>query len=308
MTEVLADQAAGLRQLLRGGRPRSITIASASPRAGCSAVAANLAVSLAHEGRSVLVFDWSGGVKGVGWLLGVDPGPDLLDVLRGSRQLKDVCATGNAGVRVVTAERTAAALANLSLVEVVRLEQTVEALQAGANVVIIDAGTNDLPACAAADDLMLVTEADAQSVIGTYRLVKHLTAVCGRRRANVLMNRVRIPAQADRFFGNLCTTAERFLNVTLELRGRIPNDDCVERATQLRQIVVEAFPGAPSSKMLRNCAQIMLRAPELGRQQGSGVFAGRLIAVARTLGEPKKPLAPAHSTPVTMQPSKTTLE
>ena len=220
--------------------------------------------------------------------------------------------TGNAGVRVVAAERTAAALANLSLVEVVRLEQTVEALQAGANVVIIDAGTNDLPACAAADELMLVTEADAQSVIGTYRLVKRLTAVCGRRRANVLMNRVRIPAQADRFFGNLSTTATRFLSVTLELGGQIPNDDCVERATQLRQIVVEAFPGAPSSRMLRNCAQIMLRAPESGTRQGSGVFAGRLIAVARTLGEPKKPpekiIAPVHSTPVTMQPSRTTLE
>jgi len=62
MTEVLADQAAGLRQLLRGGRPRSITVASASPYMGCSAVAANLAVSLAREGRSVVVFDWSGGV------------------------------------------------------------------------------------------------------------------------------------------------------------------------------------------------------------------------------------------------------
>ena len=209
------------------------------------------------------------GSKGVGWLLGVDPGPDLLEVLRGGRQPQDVCVTGNAGVRVVAAERTAAALANLSLVQVVRLEQTVETLQAGANVVIIDAGTNDLPACAAADELMLVTEADAQCVIGTYRLVKRLTAVCGRRRANVLMNRVRIPAQADRFFGNLSTTAARFLSATLELGGQIPNDDCVERATQLRQIVVEAFPGAPSSRMLRSCAQIMLRAPESGRDKGA---------------------------------------
>jgi flagellar biosynthesis protein FlhG len=307
MTEVLADQAAGLRQLLRGGRPRSITIASASPQAGCSVVAANLAVSLAREGRSVLVFDWSGGVNGVGWLLGVDPGPDLLEVLRRSHRPQDACATGNAGVRVVAAAGAAAALAHLSLVEVVRLEQTVEALQANMNVVIIDAGANDLPACAAADELMLVTQVDAQSVIETYRLVKRLTAVCGRRRANVLMNRIRIPAQADRFFGNLSTTAARFLSVTLELGSRIPYDDCVERATQLRQVVVEAFPGAPASKMLRNCAETMLRGPEAGTRQG-GVFAGRLITVARTLGEPKKTVPPAPSSAASMQPSKTTLE
>jgi len=307
MTEVLADQAAGLRQLLRGGRPRSITIASASPRAGCSAVAANLAVSLAREGRSVLVFDWGGGAKGAGWLLGVDQGPDLLEVLRGSRPPEDVCAPGNAGVRVVAAARAAAALAHLSLVEVVRLEQTVEALQSGVNVVIIDAGTNDLPACAAADELVLVTEAEAQSVLETYRLVKRLTAVCGRRRTNVLINRMRIPTQADRFFGNLSTTAARFLSVTLELWGRIPNDDCVERATQLRQTVVEAFPGAPSSKVLRNCAETILRGTESGTRQG-GVFAGRLIAVARTLGDPRKTVPPVHSIAAIMQPSNTTPE
>jgi flagellar biosynthesis protein FlhG len=307
MTEVLVDQAAGLRQLLRGGRPRSITIASASAHAGCSVVAANLAVSLAREGRSVLVFDWSGGVKGVGWLLGVHPGPDLLGVLRGSHRPQDACATGNAGVRVVAAAGAAAALAHLSLVEVVRLEQTVEALQANMNVVIIDAGANDLPACAAADELMLVTQVDSQSVIETYRLVKRLTAVCGRRRANVLMNRIRTPAQADRFFDNLSTTAARFLSVTLELGSRIPYDECVERATQLRQVVVEAFPGAPSSKMLRNCAETILRGPEPGTRQG-GVFAGRLITVARTLGESKKTAQPALSSAATMQPSKTTLE
>jgi len=307
MTEVLADQAAGLRQLLRGGRPRSITVASASPYMGCSAVAANLAVSLAREGRSVVVFDWSGGVRGVGWLLGIDPQPDLLEVLRGGLRPQDVCATGSAGVRVIAAASTAAALAHLSLVEVVRLEQTVEALQANMNVVIIDAGANDLPACAAADELMLVTQADAQSVIATYRLVKRLTAVCGRRRANVLMNRVRIPAQADRFFGNLFTTAARFLSVTLELVGRIPHDDCVQRATQLREVVVDAFPGAASSKVLRNCAETILRGPEARTRQG-GVFAGRLIAVARTLGEPKKTVPPAHSIAATMQPSKTTPE
>ena len=150
------------------------------------------------------------------------------------------------------------------------------------------------PACAAADELVLVTQAEAQSVLETYRLVKRLTAVCGRRRTNVLINRMRIPAQADRFFGNLSTTAARFLSVTLELEGRIPNDDCVERATQLRQIVVEAFPGAPSSKMLRNCAETILRGPESGTRQG-GVFAGRLIAVARTLREPRKTVPPVHS-------------
>jgi len=73
MTEVLADQAAGLRQLLRGGRPRSITVASASPHMGCSAVAANLAVSLSSPTDDLVYvpdqpfFDFSNGVTVAGW-------------------------------------------------------------------------------------------------------------------------------------------------------------------------------------------------------------------------------------------------
>jgi flagellar biosynthesis protein FlhG len=187
-----------------------------------------------------------------------------------------------------------AALAGLSPANEVRLEETMEALWAGADVVIVDAAPNDLPNCAVADDLMLVTQADAHSMTETYRLVKRLTKGCGRLRASVLINRVRIPAQADRFFGNLSMTATQFLGIALELGGRIPYDEYMERATLSRQPVVEEFPSAPSSKMLLNCAETLLNRPESGARQG-GAFAGRLIAVARDLREPHSTASPARS-------------
>jgi flagellar biosynthesis protein FlhG len=258
-------------------------MASATACAGRSVIAANLAVSLARADREVLVLDWGGGVKGAAWLLGAEPAADLLEVVRAGARARDAFAVGSAGVRVVAGARTAAALGRLPAREAARLEQALETLQAGVDMVIVDAAPNDLPACAAADELVVVTQADAQSMTETYRFLKRLVPVCGLRQARILINRLRIPARADRIFGNLSIAADRFLSVTLELEGRIPYDECMERSTQLRQVVVDAVPDAPASRALRDCAEATRRWPDTGPREPSA-FAGRLVAITRDFG------------------------
>jgi flagellar biosynthesis protein FlhG len=239
-------------------------------------------VSLTRQGRTVLLFDWGGGPKGAGWLVGVEASVDLLDVVRAGVAPTAACLIGSAGVRVVAAGRAAAALGGLSEQEEARLAHAVETLRATADVVIVDAAPNDLPACAAADELLLVTGVDPESMTDAYRLLKRLGAVCGLRRGHVLMNRARIAAQADRIFGNLSSTAMRFLGITLELTGRIPYDERMEQATRLRQPVLEAFPDASSARILRECAASILRWPERGSRTVAP-FANRLVAVARAI-------------------------
>jgi len=54
VTELLLDQAAGLRKLLNQSQLRTIAIASAAPGAGRTTIAANLAVAFAQKGNEVL--------------------------------------------------------------------------------------------------------------------------------------------------------------------------------------------------------------------------------------------------------------
>src|SRR3954447_11042382 len=110
VTELLLDQAAGLRKLLNQSRLRTIAIASAAPGAGRTTVAANLAVALAQKGDDVLVLDSASGRNSSAWLLNAEPGADLLDGWRGATGVERLVAEGRAGVRVVCAEAALRAL------------------------------------------------------------------------------------------------------------------------------------------------------------------------------------------------------
>ena len=78
MTEILLDQAAGLRRLLAQSALRTIAVVSATTGAGCTLVTANLAVVLARRGHGVLLLDCAAGKSGAAALLGARPTADLL--------------------------------------------------------------------------------------------------------------------------------------------------------------------------------------------------------------------------------------
>jgi len=276
MTEVVLDQATGLRRLLAQSALRTIAIGSAGPTAGRSVITANLAVALARQGRGVVVLDCAPARGSAGWLLASQPPADLVAV--GARDLRATFAEGVGGVRVARAPRLGVARSFESASA--HLAQVLETLREDVDVLLVDAPPGDLVWGAAAGELIVLTGPGAQAMTESYRLIKRLNVDGGRRRMHILANRMQSASHADKIFGNLSATSKRFLNLPLEFLGCIPDDERMSRAARLRQMVVEAFPESECARAVRECADAVLRWNYTG-EDGFADFAIRLVDNAR---------------------------
>ncbi|HYL18581.1 MAG TPA: P-loop NTPase [Burkholderiales bacterium] len=278
MTEVVLDQATGLRRLLAQSAPRTIAIGSAASAAGRSVITANLAVALARQGRGVVVLDCAPARGSASWLLGAQPRAALTDVVRAASDLRATLAEGVGGIRVARAPALGVALSFESASA--RLAQVLESLREDADVLLVDAPPGDLVWSAAAGELILLAGPGAQAMTESYRLIKRLNIDGGRRRIHILVNRTQSASHADKIFGNLSATSKRFLNLPLEFLGCIPDDERMVRAARLRQMVVEAFPESECARSVRECADAVLGWNYTG-EDGFADFAIRLVDNAR---------------------------
>ena len=282
MTELVFDQAAGLRKLLNQSRLRTIAVASAASGAGRTTITVNLAIALANTGHEVLVLDPASGRDSAAWLLNAEPRADLFDGWRGAAGVESVVAEGVAGVRVVRAQGMGGALSRADSRHAKDLAQLFRTLHQSAGVVLVDTPAGDLSLVAAAREIVLLAGPQLSGITDSYRLVKRLHAH-GMRHVHVLVNRAVNVAHGDRIFGNLSSTSRRFLNLPLEYIGQVPDDARLARAARMRQPVTEAFADAASARAFRDCADILMRGPQPD-EDGFVEFSDRLLASARTFG------------------------
>jgi flagellar biosynthesis protein FlhG len=114
VAEFRGDQAAGLRRLL--GRPRLsvVTFVAGSTGVGKSVSVANLAASLARQGREVLVVDENTD-DGIAAFYGVIAAHDLQQVVDREKVLADVLLPVAPGIRVLPAARLVKQLAGSTM-------------------------------------------------------------------------------------------------------------------------------------------------------------------------------------------------
>ncbi|HTT37865.1 MAG TPA: hypothetical protein VMH32_09370 [Burkholderiales bacterium] len=260
MSEALADQAAGLRRLLRGGALRSITLVGAGADGDPSLATADLAAALARHGRAVLLLECT------------DKATDALDIGHQAEHRPP----GEAGTSSLQVLRASFA----GRQDALRLVRALDPAAKSADILLIEASPPaDLACAAAARELILAVSPSAVGITGAYRFLKRLHHPSDRRRIFVLVHRGRSETHAGRIFGNLSATCRRFLNLSVEYMGCIPDDERIERGARLSRPVAEPFPRSGPALAWDACAERLLRWPGLGDDDMAD-FARRLIAAA----------------------------
>jgi flagellar biosynthesis protein FlhG len=87
-----------------------------------------------------------------------------------------------------------------------------------------------------------------------YALVKVLSRNHAVTRFHVLANMVRAPGEGEGLFEKLQRVTGRFLDVTLEYVGEIPEDPYLRRAIREQRPVLAAFPSCPASRAFKKLA------------------------------------------------------
>lgn len=266
-TDMMSDQAAGLRKLLARSTTQVITVIGARDGLGATSIVTNLAAVFAHSGKDVLVLDENVSHDNVANTLGMRPRYDLLHVVRGDKTWHDVLLQGLVGASVLPVARAMQALPKLDSMERERLMESLLAAAGDKDVVLVDAARDGHSLCASLsgdEPLLLVLNATASGMTESYALLKQMAALNGRQAFDIVVNKVSDEREALAVFDNIAQVARRHLQVQLEYMGFIPHDDQLKRATQACRPVVDLFPSSPASFAVREIAQGLLRASKQG--------------------------------------------
>jgi len=245
----------------KAGAQRSVqTIAVSGGKGGVgkTSVAVNLATASAQNGKRVLLLDGDLGLANVDVLLGLSPRYTLAQVMSGERTLEEIIVEAPQGFSVVPGASGVANLANLSVAENIGLVRAFSTLSQRLDMLIVDtaAGISHtvLQFAQATQQVLVVICDEPASMTDAYALVKVLSRNHGVARFRVIANMTRNPGEGNALFDKFERVTSRFLEVTLEYVGEIPDDTYMRRAIREQRPVTECYPSSPSGRAFKNLA------------------------------------------------------
>jgi flagellar biosynthesis protein FlhG len=256
---------------LNSSRPvKVIAVTGGKGGVGKTTVSANLAVSIAAQGRDVMLVDADFGLANVDVILGLHTRFHMGHVIKGECSLEDAIVTGPHGLQIVPAASGIKRMANLSEVEHAGIIRAFSDLYHRVEVLVVDtaAGLHDSVTTftQAAHHIVVVVCDEPASITDAYALIKVLSRDYGVQRFQILANQTRRSGEGPDLFQKISRVCDRFLNVTLEFAGSVPFDDYLRRAVQRQTAVVDAYPASISSIALKNLA---LKADKWSVPQGA---------------------------------------
>ena len=252
------DQAAGLRRMAKPRPVQVIAVASGKGGVGKTNISVNLGVSLASQGKDVMLLDADLGLANVDVMLGLHPLYDLSDVISGERSLEEVITLGPQGIRVVPASSGIQAMAELSTAQHAGVISAFSELASPPDVLIIDtaAGISDnvVTFSRAAQEVIVVVCDEPASITDAYALIKLLNREYGIYRFRVLTNRVQSVQDGRALYNKILKVTDRYLDVALDFMGVVPEDEFLRKAVQRQKAVVEAYPRSKSALAFKKLA------------------------------------------------------
>ena len=237
---------------------RVIAITGGKGGVGKTSVAVNLATALAARSRRVVLLDGDLGLANADVFLGLSPRYTLAHVLAGERTLDEILVEAPQGFKLIPAAAGAADLAQLGPAEHLGLIRAFGSLATRLDVLIVDtaAGLSHsvLQFSQAAQQVMVVICDEPASITDAYALIKVLSRNHGVERFRILANQIRLPGGGRELYQRFERVAARFLDVTLEYAGEIPDDDCLRRSVRGQRPVLDEYPSSPAARAFKKLA------------------------------------------------------
>ena len=268
---MIEDQASSLRRMNQSRLIKVIAVTGGKGGVGKTNVTLNTAISLAQQGKRVMVLDADLGLANVDVLLGLRVEKNLSHVLSGECTLDDVLVEGPYGIKIAPATSGSQSMTELTPTEHAGLIRAFGELRTQIDVLIVDtaAGISDmvLSFSRASQDIMMVVCDEPTSLTDAYALIKILNKDHGVFRFKIVANMVRHPREGQELFAKLTKVTDRFLDVALELVATIPFDENVRKSVRKQKAIVDAYPTSPAAIAIRKLAKQAIDWP-IPRQPG----------------------------------------
>ncbi len=255
---------------------RVLSITSGKGGVGKTAVVSNIAVTLAKQGKKVLVIDADLGLANIDVVLGLSPEYNLNHFFNGERTLEEVMVEGPYGLKILPAGSGVQQYTHLDSQLKMRLIDSLDALDEHFDVVLIDteAGISDNVTYfnVAAQDILVVTTPEPTAITDAYALMKLLSTQYHQKRFLLAVNSVRGADEGLDVFEKLTMVSGRYLDIFLDYLGCVPFDKKMHESVRRQQVMVDLFPDHKVAKSFTTLAENLIDAPVDGQAQGTLQF------------------------------------
>lgn len=285
MMSGVVDQAGTLRSMhdqletvaeLNMPKTRVLSITSGKGGVGKTAVVSNVAVSLAKQGKKVLIIDADLGLANVDVVLGLSPEYNLNHFFSGERTLKEVMVEGPYGIKVLPAGSGVQEFTRLDGQLKMRLIDSLDALEEQFDVVLIDteAGISDNVTYfnVAAQDILIVTTPEPTAITDAYALMKLLSTQYHQKRFLLAVNSVRGADEGLDVFEKLTMVSGRYLDIFLDYLGCVPFDRKMHESVRQQKVMVDLYPDHKVAKSFVELAENLVDTPMNTQSQGTLQF------------------------------------
>lgn len=267
---MIIDQAETLREMARGateGRHREegirvIAVTGGKGGVGKTNVVANLAYAMTKIGKRVLVLDADLGLGNLDVLLGLAPKYHIGHLLSGERSLDEVIVRGPNGMMILPASSGVQELTSLTEGQKLSFISELDNLKESVDILLIDTGagisSNVLYFNTAAQEIIVVVTPEPTSITDAYALMKVLFQKHDERRFNLLVNSVKGPKEGIDVYNNLCTVADRYLDISINYLGSVPFDENLQKAVREQRAITDLYPHSKASEEFYNIARAIL--------------------------------------------------
>lgn len=242
---------------------KTISFSSGKGGVGKTTLAANVAYKLSQSGKKVLIFDADLGMANVDIFFGSRAPHTVMDVICGNMKLKDIIHPLDKNLYLISGGHGFDQMQNLDSFSRRQLIDSLSELPDQFEHLIIDTSpgitANVLQINAAAQSVILVLTSDPASFADSYALLKLLNTKHHVKRFSVVCNQVRNHEDGFYMFKRFQDVVLKFLHVSLDFLGSVPQDPQLRRANLSQCLVLKQNPGSDASIAISQISNEILK-------------------------------------------------
>ena len=269
---------------------RVIVVTSGKGGVGKSTLALNIALSLCHQGKKVIIMDADLGLANIDIMLGLLPKYNLYHMIQGKKNLKEIIIPGPGGISIIPGGSGITELANMGENNLKKMLVELGKLDGEFDYMIIDTGAgisnNVISFLLSADDVIFVTTPEPTSMTDAYGMVKAIARQSTDKTLYLVVNRAVDNIEGILVAEKFKLVCEKFLTLRINILGYVVNEPLIGEGIRRQMAFIEIFPRSQAAKNINSIANNLIsnNATSVSKEKSSGgikSFFQKIIGMAK---------------------------